>query len=138
MHLGPPETALPPPRSVARVDIRDCTLNEPMVLALRVLKDGRWAKSERVFANWKDATRAAYTACCRLDPKSAESDCFYMLDFKNGTHEPKTPWWVRADATTILFIWPKRVYDDYLRRLGEGTAYPIKGDEALYRLNGEK
>jgi hypothetical protein len=136
MRAAPTDT-IAPPRSVARVEMRDCTLDEPMVLSLRLLKDGKWAKSERVFPTWKDAIKAAYIVCCRLDPKSAESDCYYMQDFKNGSYAPELPWWVRADANSSLFIWPRRVYDDYIRRLGEGTAYPIKGDEHLLKLPDE-
>ena len=138
MHLGAPQPIhddIQPPRMVWKVRAEDCTLDEPMILSLRRKKGDVWEKKELLFPDWVAAIKAAYTVCCRLDPKRAESDCYYMIDFRDGKYRPKTPWWVRSDGTSILFIWPKRVIDDYHRRLGEGTAYPMPGDEHLFVKN---
>ena len=131
MLLGAP-TEEAPPRSVARVEMKDCALTEPMVLGLvRNIGTAQQSRGAVELPNWVDACRAAYKALCRLYPKNAEGDAYYQKGLVDGSFMPKVPYWSMADANNLVFIWPKRYHEDYLRRLKEGSAAPIPGYDDL-------
>lgn len=129
MFLGAavPDT---PPRTVEAVRMRDCALTEPMVLGLvRAIGTDKQSRAQVELPNWVDACRAAYKALCKLYPKSAEGDAYYQRGLVDGSFMPKVPYWAMADGTNLVFIWPKRFHEDYLRRLKDKTAAPIPGYE---------
>ncbi len=130
MLLGAAIPAEAPPRSVARVELRDCTLDEPMVLGLvRHIGTPQQSRGSVTLPNWVDACRAAYKALCKLYPKQANDDVLYQKGLIDGSFMPKVPYWAMADANNLVFIWPQRFHEDYLRRLKEGSAAPIPGYE---------
>ena len=133
MQLGPPDMPAqeaPPARTVWRVELKDCTLNESMTLSIRVRRNGEWKKADAKFPDWRAAVKGTYTVLSRIWPSRAADDIYYFPTFKDGTDADtrKTPWWVLATGDELLFIWPTRLYEDYYKRLAEGTAVPLLGD----------
>lgn len=138
MHIGAPELPTPAAAAPARregfieqMSINDCTLDEPMTLSVRVLKDGVWKVGHRQFPDWRAAVMAAHTVMTRLPGLTASLNQGYYGDFATGAYAPKTPWWVAASATEIVSIWPKRYYENYEAKVRAGSGYPLLGDEHL-------
>lgn len=128
MRLGAPE-GVEVAAAVSNIRPQDCSFDEPMVLGVVMgIGTERTRKATVVVPNWKQACQSAHKALLRIHPgKGTEPD--YLKSLADGTFRPAYPTWTLADSETAVFIWPKRYYDDYLRRLAAGTAAPIPGYE---------
>ena len=140
MHLGKPavaarepaaESNLGAPRPAATLNISDCTLDEPMTLTVRLLKEGVWKVGHRQFPCWREVVMGAFTVMQRIPSTAASIACGYFADFRDGTHAPKAPWWDAADGKAIVSIRPTRYLQQHEERVRAGHGYPLPGDEHM-------
>lgn len=124
------------PDPVPRMNISECSLDEPMTLTVRIRRDGKWVVGHRRFPGWREAIMGAFVAMTRI-PSTAHSIAQgYFADFKDGTYRPqREPWWSASDGAAIVSVWPSRYLANYEARVRAGYGHPLPGDEYLLQAS---